>query len=205
MRTLISQLTGQLKPDGGSITLEGRGITRMPTYRRAQLGIARSFQITSVVNNLTVLENVLLAVQAIAGHSFRFWKPALACTDLVDAALSSLDRVGLADRANNPAADLSHGEHRQLEIAMATATEPRLLLLDEPMAGMGREETVRMVDILGAIRGGPGILLIEHDMDAVFALADRISVLVNGAVIACDSPENIRANADVKTAYLGDE
>jgi branched-chain amino acid transport system ATP-binding protein len=203
--TLISQLTGQLKPDGGSIALEGRKITRTPTHRRAQLGMARSFQITSVVQNLTVLENVLLAVQARAGHSFRFWKPALACTELVETSMAALERVGLGELADRPAADLSHGEHRQLEIAMATATEPKLLLLDEPMAGMGREETVRMVEILGTIRGGPGILLIEHDMDAVFALADRISVLVNGAVIACDTPDRIRNNAEVKTAYLGDE
>jgi branched-chain amino acid transport system ATP-binding protein len=198
-------LTGQLKPDGGSIALEGRKITRTPTHRRAQLGMARSFQITSVVQNLTVLENVLLAVQARAGHSFRFWKPALACTELVETSMAALERVGLGELADRPAADLSHGEHRQLEIAMATATEPKLLLLDEPMAGMGREETVRMVEILGTIRGGPGILLIEHDMDAVFALADRISVLVNGAVIACDTPDRIRNNAEVKTAYLGDE
>lgn len=203
--TLVSQLTGELRPDAGSVRLDGRVITRMPTFRRARLGVARSFQITSVVNNLSVIENVMLAVQAHAGHNFRFWRPALECRELVEAARTSLARVGLDDRAERPAADLSHGEHRQLEIAMATATEPRLLLLDEPMAGMGREETVRMVEILNTIRGGPGILLIEHDMDAVFALADRISVLVNGAVIACDTPDAIRENAEVKAAYLGED
>ncbi len=203
--TLVSQLTGELRPDGGSIRLNGREITRMPTFRRARLGVARSFQITSVVKNLSVLENVLLAVQAHAGHNFRFFRPALACDELVERCHASLARVGLDDRAARPAADLSHGEHRQLEIAMATAIEPRLLLLDEPMAGMGAEETGRMVEILGGIRGGPGMLLIEHDMDAVFALADRISVLVNGAVIACDTPDAIRGNAEVKTAYLGDD
>ena len=203
--TLVSQLTGELRPDGGSITMEGRRITNTPTHKRARLGMARSFQITSVVKNLTVLENVMLAVQAHSGHGFRLFKPALRCTDLVDTAHESLARVGLDDLSNRPVGDLSHGEHRQLEIAMATATRPKLLLLDEPMAGMGREETNRMIEILNTIRGGPGILLIEHDMDAVFALADRISVLVNGAVIACDAPEAIRNNTKVKAAYLGDE
>ncbi|GJL83903.1 MAG: ABC transporter ATP-binding protein [marine bacterium B5-7] len=203
--TLVSQLAGELKPDGGSVQLNGRRITRLPSYRRAQLGMARSFQISSVVNNLSVIENVMLAVQARTGHSFRFIKDAMRCTDLVDSSHKSLQRVGLSDRAESPASDLSHGEHRQLEIAMATATNPKLLLLDEPMAGMGVEESGRMVEILNSIRGGPGILLIEHDMDAVFALADRISVLVNGAVIACDVPDNIRNNPEVKTAYLGDD
>lgn len=203
--TLISQLTGQLRPDGGQIMLDGRRITRMPTHRRAQLGMARSFQITSVVNNLTVLENVLLAVQARSGHNFRFWQSVLDNRELVDASVEALTMVGLGERVDRPAGDLSHGEHRQLEIAMATATRPRLLLLDEPMAGMGTEESGRMVEILNSIRGGPGMLLIEHDMDAVFALADRISVLVNGAVIACDTPDKIRNNAEVKAAYLGED
>ncbi|KAA3623700.1 MAG: ABC transporter ATP-binding protein [Proteobacteria bacterium] len=203
--TLISQLTGQLRPDGGTVKMEGRRITRMPTYKRARLGMARSFQITSVVNNLTVLENVMLAVQARAGHNFRFWAPALEDRSLVGASCESLEMVGLGEGVDRPASDLSHGEHRQLEIAMATATRPRLLLLDEPMAGMGAEESGRMVEILNTIRGGPGMLLIEHDMDAVFALADRISVLVNGAVIACDTPDRIRNNADVKAAYLGED
>ncbi len=203
--TLVSQLTGELRPDGGSIVLDGRRITRTPVHKRARLGMARSFQITSVVQNLTVLENVMLAVQAHMGHNFRFLKAALDCTELVERSQQALARVGLEGRGERPARELSHGEHRQLEVAMATATDPRVLLLDEPMAGMGRDETAKMIDILGTIRGGPGILLVEHDMDAVFALADRISVLVTGAVIACDSPDAIRANAAVKAAYLGDE
>lgn len=203
--TLVSQLTGELKPDSGRIVLEGRRITRTPTYRRAQLGMARSFQITSVVHHLSVLENVMLAVQTGMGHSFRFWQPALANRKLVETSRQALELVGLGERVDRPASDLSHGEHRQLEIAMATSTKPKLLLLDEPMAGMGSEESGRMVEILNTIRGGPGILLVEHDMDVVFALADRISVLVHGAVIACDTPDRIRNNPEVRAAYLGDE
>jgi branched-chain amino acid transport system ATP-binding protein len=203
--TLVSQLTGELKPDSGEIILEGRRITRMPTYRRAQLGMARSFQITSVVNHLSVLENVMLAVQTRMGHNFRFWQPAVKNAELVETSRESLELVGLGQQVERRASDLSHGEHRQLEIAMATSTRPRLLLLDEPMAGMGSEESGRMVETLNSIRGGPGILLVEHDMDVVFALADRISVMVHGAVIACDTPDRIRNNPDVRAAYLGEE
>ncbi len=203
--TLVSQLNGDLAPDRGSIRLDGRDITHLPAYRRAQLGMARSFQITSIVHQLTVMENVILAVQAGQGHCFRFWKPALGDSRLVEPATGALQRVGLGDRLHDVASNLSHGEHRQLEIAMATVTEPRLLLLDEPMAGMGVEESGRMVEIVRSISGGPGILLVEHDMDAVFALADRITVLVNGAVIASDKPDAIRDHPEVKSAYLGED
>ena len=202
--TLVSQLTGELVSDSGQIFLEDRDVTHMPSYKRSQFGMARSFQITSVINNLTVLENVMLAVQSRQGHCFRFWQSVHQDHELVDPSIQTLQQVGLADRASQPATALSHGEHRQLEVAMAMATNPRLLLLDEPMAGMGTEETSRMLDMLRGITGGPGILLIEHDMDVVFALADRISVLVNGAVIATDVPSAIRDNAEVRAAYLGE-
>ena len=202
--TLVSQLTGELKPDSGRVVLNGQDVSRYPTHKRALLGMARSFQITSVINHLSVLENVMLAVQSRQGHSYHFWKPVHQQPNLTDPALEMLQRVGLGEEVNRPASALSHGEHRQLEVAMAMATEPKLLLLDEPMAGMGTEESVRMMEIFRGIKGGPGILLIEHDMDVVFALADRISVLVNGAIIASDTPAKIRANQEVKRAYLGE-
>jgi branched-chain amino acid transport system ATP-binding protein len=169
------------------------------------LGLARSFQVTSIFRDFTALDNVALAVQAHAGSSFRFWSAARKDRGLRDPAREALTRVGLAARADVIAGDLSHGEQRQLEIAMAIATGPRLLLLDEPMAGMGGEESARMVDILRAFKGSHTILLIEHDMDAVFALADRISVLVYGRCIATGNPEAIRANEEVRQAYLGEE
>ena len=203
--TLISQLSGTLMPDSGHIFFEGRDIAAMPAYTRSALGLARSFQITSIFPNFTAEDNVALAVQAHSGHSYRFWRPANKERVLRDPARAALERVGLADRADVVAADLSHGEHRQLEIAMALATKPRLLLLDEPMAGMGPEESQRMIEVLRSLKGQHTILLIEHDMDAVFALADRITVLVYGAVIASDLPDRIRANPEVRKAYLGDE
>ena len=203
--TLLSQLSGSLRPDSGEIRFCGRRITRLPEHRRSLLGIARSFQITSIFPDMTVLENVALAVQAHAGHSFRFWAPAARQRSLVEPALRALEQVGLKQRAGAQAGAMSHGEHRQLEIAMALATGPRLLLLDEPMAGMGPDESRRMVEILHGLKGSHTMLLIEHDMDAVFALADRITVLVYGQVIASGTPEEIRADPEVRKAYLGDD
>jgi len=203
--TLIAQLVGELAPDAGSITLGGVDITRLPVHRRSHLGLARSYQITSVLRDLTALDNVAIAVQAHAGHSFRFWRPARAEAALREPARAALAQVGLADRAHVQAANLAHGEQRQLEIAMALATRPRMLLLDEPMAGMGVEESQRMVALLQTLKGRITILLIEHDMDAVFALADRITVLVYGRAIATGTPAEIRANPEVRQAYLGDE
>jgi branched-chain amino acid transport system ATP-binding protein len=202
--TLIGQLAGEIAPDAGRIHFSGADITPLPTYRRSQLGLARSFQITSLFPDFTALDNVALAVQAHAGHSFRFWRAARSEPDLRGPALAALARVDLAGRADVPVASLSHGEHRQLEIAMALATSPRMLLLDEPMAGMGPEESARMVTMLRELKRALTILLIEHDMEAVFALADRITVLVYGRIIASDRPEAIRANEDVRQAYLGE-
>jgi len=201
--TLIGQLTGEIAPDSGLIRFEGRDITTLPVYRRSALGLARSFQITSLFLDFTTLDNVALAVQAHAGHSFRFWRNARTDAALREPARAVLAQVGLAQRADELCANLSHGEHRQLEIAMALATRPRMLLLDEPMAGMGPDESARMVQTLKALKSRLTILLIEHDMEAVFALADRITVLVYGRVIACDVPAAIRANAEVRKAYLG--
>jgi branched-chain amino acid transport system ATP-binding protein len=203
--TLIAQLQGELHADAGSIRFEGREMSGTPPWRRSLAGVARSFQITSIIAPFTALDNVALAVQAHAGHSFRFWKAARGDTALRDPARSALARVGLADRADVPAGVLSHGEQRQLELAMAIATAPRLLLLDEPMAGMGKEDSGRMVDLIASLKQDHGILLVEHDMDAVFALADRISVLVYGKVIASGTPEAIRRDQAVISAYLGDE
>jgi branched-chain amino acid transport system ATP-binding protein len=202
--TLIGQLTGEIRSDDGAIRFAGSDITALPAWRRSLTGLARTFQITSLFLDFTVLDNVALAVQAHAGHSFRFWRPARSDKALRAPALEALTRVGLAARAEAVAAELSHGEHRQLEIAMALATRPRLLLLDEPMAGMGPEESARMVEMLRALKQEVTILLVEHDMEAVFALADRITVLVYGRVIASGSPAEIRADAEVRRAYLGE-
>lgn len=202
--TLVAQLSGELAPDSGTITFAGGTITSLAAHARSHLGIARSFQITSLMLDLTVLDNVALAVQAHSGHSFRFWADARSQARLTEPAMDALRRVGLAERAGATAREMSHGEHRQLEIAIALATEPKLLLLDEPMAGMGTEEGHRMVEILRGLRGQHTMLLVEHDMDAVFALADRITVLVYGKVIASGPPEKIRGDAAVRRAYLGD-
>ena len=203
--TLIGQLAGEIAPDGGRITFDGRNITSLPPHRRSRLGLARSFQITSIFLNLTATDNVALAVQAHDGHSFRFWRPARAERALRDPALAILEEVGLQRRADEVTANLSHGEQRQLELAMALATKPKMLLLDEPTAGMGRDESTRMIEILRSLRGNQTILLIEHDMDVVFALADRVTVLVYGQVIASGSPDQIRADPAVREAYLGEE
>jgi branched-chain amino acid transport system ATP-binding protein len=203
--TLIGQLTGEITPNSGRIVLAGRDITTLPAWQRSALGLARSFQITSLFLDFTAEDNVALAVQAHAGHSFRFWHNARGESELREPARAALARVGLGKRANQAVANLSHGEHRQLEIAMALATGPRMLLLDEPMAGMGPEESARMVALLRELKQELTILLVEHDMEAVFALADRISVLVYGRVIATGTPEAIRANEEVRQAYLGDD
>ena len=203
--TLISQLSGLLKPDSGRIIFQGKYITGLPPYRFSLAGLARSFQITSVFQELTLQENVALAVQAHAGHAFRFWRNARKDPALQQPALNYLEQVGLANRADWLASEVSHGERRQLEIAMALATDPVLLLLDEPMAGMGKEESAELIDILKSLRSSKTLLLVEHDMDAVFALADKISVLVYGQVIASGSPAEIKADSRVRSAYLGED
>jgi branched-chain amino acid transport system ATP-binding protein len=203
--TLINQLAGEMRPDAGAIRFAGADVTRLGAPARSARGLARSFQITSIFRDFTALDNVALAVQAHAGHSFRFWRPARREAALHEPARALLESVGLGDRAAVLAANLAHGEQRQLEIAMALATRPRLLLLDEPVAGMALEESQRMIALLRTLKGGVTMVLVEHDMDAVFALADRISVMVYGQVIATGSPEAIRANAEVRQAYLGED
>jgi branched-chain amino acid transport system ATP-binding protein len=203
--TLIAQLSGQLRPDAGRIRFDGNDIAALPVYRRSRLGLARSFQITSLFLDFSVIDNVALAVQAHAGHSFHFWRDARSEAGLHQAAGAALEQVGLSGRADAPAAALSHGEHRLLELAMALAGNPRMLLLDEPMAGLGPEESARMVEMLQALKAEYTILLVEHDMEAVFALADRITVLVYGRVIATGAPAAIRADPQVREAYLGED
>lgn len=201
--TLIHQLHGVLMPDSGSIHLDGVAITREAVYRRALRGMARSFQISSVVMDFTALENVSLAIQARQGHSFRFWRSAASDTSLTEPAHEALRLAGLDSRASTLASSLSHGERRQLEIAIALAMKPRLLLLDEPMAGMGHDESRKLVELLLRLKRQYTIVMVEHDMDAVFSLADRLSVLVAGRVIATGIPSEIRASAAVQAAYLG--
>ncbi|MBT3400856.1 MAG: ABC transporter ATP-binding protein [Rhodospirillaceae bacterium] len=203
--TLVHLLSGLLKPDAGEIMFEGRDITRLSAPARVNQGLARSFQITSIFREFTVLENVMLSVQAGQGHSFRFWRPAAKDESLRAPARELLERVGLGGRMDVKAGNLAHGEQRQLEIAISLATGPSFLLLDEPMAGMGLEESQVMIDFLKALKGDYTMLLIEHDMDAVFALADRITVLVYGRAIATGTPDEIRNDASVRAAYLGDE
>jgi len=203
--TFISQLAGNLRPDSGTVRFAGADITALPAPRRARLGLARSFQITSLYPDFSALHNVALAIQAHSGHSFRFWRDARSDPALIEPARKVLNEVGLSARVNVLAANLAHGEQRQLEMAMALATRPRLLLLDEPMAGMGTDESLRMIALLASLKRKHTIILVEHDMDAVFRLADRISVLVYGRVIATDTPEKIRRNEEVRQAYLGSE
>ena len=202
--TLIGQLAGDLRPDAGTIRFAGEDVTALPTPRRARRGLARSFQITSIYRDFTALQNVALAVQAASGRT-GFWRPAFADESLISPAKKILAELGLEKRMHVVAANLSHGEQRQLEVAMALATKPRLLLLDEPMAGMGIEESQRMIAFLSTLKRKQTIILVEHDMDAVFRLADRISVLVYGRVIATDVPEKIKLNEEVRRAYLGEE
>jgi branched-chain amino acid transport system ATP-binding protein len=202
--TLLNQLIGELAPDAGDIEFDGRDITRIASWRRALLGLSRSYQITSIFPEFSALENVALAAQAHAGHSFGFWHPAIREEPLSRPAAAALAEVGLSSKENLAAAQLAHGERRQLEIAMALVSKPKLLLLDEPMAGMGRQESEFMVKLLGSLKGRYSMLLIEHDVDAVFALADRITVLVYGKAIASGTPQFIRGSAEVKRAYLGE-
>jgi branched-chain amino acid transport system ATP-binding protein len=202
--TAIGQLSGELKSDSGRIQFAGRDISRLPMHKRVQLGLARSYQITSIFLRFTAEDNTAMAIQARDGHSFRFWKDARSDRRLREPAHEVLEEVGLAHRADVMAANLSHGEQRQLELAMALATRPSLLLLDEPMAGMGREDSRLIVELLGSLKGRVTILLVEHDMDAVFALADRLTVLVCGKGIATGTPEKIRSNPAVREAYLGE-
>ncbi len=200
--TLVAQLTGEIAPSAGSIEFDGRDIRGLAMHRRAALGIARCYQITSVFLDFPALDNVILGIMAHQSVYRRWWQRPLCDPDLENPATALLEKVGLAGREWTLAADLSHGERRQLELAMALATEPKLLLLDEPMAGMGPTETMGLIKLIGALREDCSVLLIEHDMEAVFALAGRISVLVNGAVIASGTPAAIAADRRVQDAYL---
>jgi branched-chain amino acid transport system ATP-binding protein len=203
--TLINQISGLLASDAGRIRFAGRDITALSAHARARLGVARSFQITSVLSGFSALENVALAVQARTGSSFRFVGRVAAEGALNEPALAVLNELGLADLATQIAGELSYGERRALEFAIALAMQPKLLLLDEPMAGIGREESLRLLDVLQRLKGRLPIVLIEHDMTTVFALADRISVLMYGRVLASGPPAQIRADRRVVAAYLGDE
>lgn len=203
--TLISQLCGMQASDAGQVLFHGQDITTLPPHKRARLGMARSFQITSLVMDMSVLDNVALAVQARMGSSFRFIQAARKVSAIREQAMACLTRVNLAHRAEHITRELSHGEHRHIEIAIALAAQAKVMLLDEPMAGLGIEENRAMVQLLQEIKGQSTIVLIEHDMDAVFALADRISVLVYGHIIATGTPDDIRNNKDVEAAYLGEE
>ena len=203
--TLIDQLSGALQSDAGRIHFGGVDISALDMPGRAALGLARSFQIAAVLPEYSALENVALAVQARSGSSFRFFGCAARERRLNGPAQAALARVGLLSRAGDPAGELSHGEKRSLEIAMALALQPRLMLLDEPFAGLGSEETRAGIDLLRALKSEYTMLLVEHDMDTVFALADEIGVLVNGRLIAWGTPDAIRADAGVRSAYLGEE
>jgi branched-chain amino acid transport system ATP-binding protein len=200
--TLLAQIAGELAPDAGSIRFLGRDIATLSVARRARAGLARTFQISELATEFSALRNVMLAVQA--GSSFSFWTPVRTDRRLIEPAMAALERVGLADRAGERVSALSHGERRQVELAVALAMRPKLLLLDEPMAGLGIEDSRRITDVLAGLRAETAMLLIEHDMDAVFALADKISVLVAGRVIASGTPAEIRASTEVQEAYLGD-
>jgi len=203
--TFINQLSGSLRPDAGSILFNGHDVASLSMPRRVQRGLARSYQITSVFRAFSVERNLALAVLARKGSSVRFWRPIAREQALFAEARSLAARVGLRGRESMAAETLAHGEQRQLELGLALATNANLLLLDEPMAGMGPDESQRMVELIHGLRGSMTVLLVEHDMNAVFRLADRISVLVSGKVIATGEPAAIRANAEVKRAYLGDE
>ncbi len=203
--TLISQIVGEVISDSGDIQLLGKTLIGLGVARIAQAGIGRSYQITSVIQQFTVLENVILAVQGCRGHAYQFWTPAVECVELTSRADALIDLLGLSKGRDKYALELSYGQQRQLEIAMALAMEPKVLLLDEPMAGMGHGESAMMVQLLMKLKGKYGILLIEHDMDAVFSLADRISVLCYGKVIYCGDPTAVKSNPQVREAYLGDE
>ncbi|MCY3769619.1 MAG: ATP-binding cassette domain-containing protein [Gammaproteobacteria bacterium] len=203
--TLMAQLSGLSKPDSGKILFKGRNITPLSTHKRVHIGLASSFQITSIIQSMTMLDNILLAVQSLQGHSYKFWAPVSGDAGMRETALNVLENVGLGRQADTIAGKSSHGEQRQLEIAMALALEPDLLLLDEPTSGMSKEESGEMVRLLKKTKGEKTILLIEHDLDAVFALADTTSVLVDGRILATGTAEQIRSNPKVQQAYLGEE
>ena len=203
--TLVRQIYGSEAPDSGSIRLRGEEIGHLSVPQRVRQGIGRSFQISNVLADFTVIENAVIAEAARTGGAFRFLRPAFSDPALVEGAMTILSRVGIEGRADTPVSDLAHGERRLLELALALAGDPALLLLDEPMAGAGPEETQHMIGIIDRLRGDVGILLIEHDMDAVFRLADRVTVLVEGAVIASGTPDEIAGNAAVRNAYLGSD
>ena len=203
--TLIAQLSGEVAPDSGAIEFDGHDITALLPAQRALRGLARSYQITSVFPEFSVLENVTLAMQAHRGHSCGFWTPMLAQPALVEPAMRAIAQAGLSQRCSSKVSELAHGERRQLELAMVLVAEPKLLLLDEPMAGMSHQESGNVVRTLQGLKGRYTMLLVEHDMDAVFALADRISVMVYGRIIASGTPDDIRNNEEVKIAYLGEE
>ena len=204
--TLLGLLTGELRPESGTVRICGQDCTYLSVAKRARLGLAKSYQISSVFPGFTVLENLAFGLRARNGTSSRFWRPAGLDGDAGDAAAAILRRVGLAGRSSIDAADLSHGEHRQLEIAIALSTGPKVLLLDEPLAGLGPDESRRMIELIAGLAGPPApiaIVLVEHDMDAVFALSDRVTVLAEGAVVARGTPREIRDDAKVRESYLG--
>ena len=203
--TLIKQISGEIKQDSGKIILEKNEISNHQVFERTKMGLARSFQVSSVIPNFTALENVILAIQGNLGQTFKFWKPVSKNQGLINAAQVYLDQVDLKTRMSVLASELSHGERRKLEISMALALEPKVFLLDEPMAGLGAAGSKVMTKQLAKLKSRAPILLIEHDMDAIFALADRISVLVYGRIIASGTVNEIRSNADVREAYLGSE
>jgi len=203
--TLVAQVSGGLAADAGQILFDGRDITKASQHARVKAGLARSYQITSIFRRFSVLDNLALAVQARSGSSLSFWRPVGSEKALFDEAASIAKEIGLQDKLSSLAMTLAHGEQRALEVGLALATQPKLVLLDEPMAGMGPEESQRMIELIQRVRAQVTVLLVEHDMDAVFRLADRISVLVNGRVIASGAPQAIRADAEVRRAYLGDE
>ena len=204
--TLISQLFGEIRPSSGQVLLDGRDVTHLPTHARGGLGMARSFQITTLVRDLTVGENVILALLARQGHALRFWRRVDRNTALQAAAVQALTRIGMApDLLARPVSDLSHGEQRLLELAIALVGDPVLILLDEPMAGLGSEESRAMTRFLSRLKGQTTVLLVEHDMEAVFKLADRLTVLVRGEVVAVGTPDDIRRDARVREAYLGED
>ena len=203
--TLIKQISGEINQDSGKIILEENEISNHPVFERAKMGLARSFQVSSVIPNFTVLENVILAIQGNLGQTFKFWKPVSKNHELINAAHIYLGQVDMKMRMSVLASELSHGERRKLEISMALALEPKVFLLDEPMAGLGAAGSKVMTKQLAKLKSRAPILLIEHDMDAIFALADRISVLVYGRIIASGTVDEIRSNADVREAYLGSD
>ena len=202
--TLVAQIAGDLSSDGGAIVFQGADVTRAPQHQRVRAGLARSYQVTSIFGRLSVLDNLALAVQARSGSSFSFWRPVASEESLAGEARAIAAEIGLSGREDVIATALAHGEQRALEVGLALATRPKLVLLDEPMAGMGPAESQRMIALIERVRAQVAVLLVEHDMDAVFRLADRISVLVSGRVIASGAPEAIRAHPEVKKAYLGE-